>query len=105
MDKTLKHYFDGQRGNYDDVKKDIRTMQDFQNHQLSLLKLSLDEMAHDLTGMLFLPPRIISLNDIFFEILLLWPWKALVVKSIRGKVAWALNHQVLNERAYLAPSF
>ena len=30
---------------------------------------------------------------------------ALVVKTICGKVAWALDHQVLNERAYLAQSF
>ena len=66
LDKTLKHYFDGQRENYDDVKKDIRTMQDFQNHQLSLLKLSLDEMAHDLTGMLILAQRIVRQNDTFF---------------------------------------
>ena len=29
----------------------------------------------------------------------------LVVKSLDGKVAWVLNHQIFNERAYLAQSF
>ena len=33
------------------------------------------------------------------------PIVALVVKSLDGKVAWVLNHQIFNERAYLAQSF
>ena len=49
LDRTLKAYFEGQTGACNDIKKDLKSMQEFQHHQLTLLKLSLDEMTHDLT--------------------------------------------------------
>ena len=48
LDKTLKMFVEGQKENYADVKTDLKNMQDFQQHQLSLLKLSLDELGQDL---------------------------------------------------------